>query len=219
MFAAPPEIPAVLHARLPERLRRYGRPSSWLDAKRPGVQMHSFLEGPAFDRNGGLFLADIAHGRILRLTPESAWSVISEYDGWPTGLKMRGDGVLFVADNRLGILRLDPGSHQPVAACTGDRSGLFAGVNDLTLAPNGDLYFTDQGASDLIRPTGRIFRLRPDGQLNLVVEGLPGPNGLVLTPAGDALYVAVTQANAVWRVALRHDGTAGRTGLFVQLSG
>jgi hypothetical protein len=35
----------------------------------------------------------------------------------------------------------------------------FKGLNDLHFAMNGDLYFTDQGQTGCIDPTGRVFAL------------------------------------------------------------
>ena len=56
----------------------------------------------------------------------------------------------------------------------------FKGVNDLVFASNGDLYFTDQGQTGLHDPTGRLFRLRQSGKLELVLDGIPSPNGMQL---------------------------------------
>ena len=56
----------------------------------------------------------------------------------------------------------------------------FQGVNDLVFVRNGDLYFTDQGMSGLHNPTGRVLRLRAHGALDLVLDLIPSPNGLVL---------------------------------------
>ncbi len=95
----------------------------------------------------------------------------------------------------------------------------FKGLNDLHFAQNGDLYFTDQGESGLHDPTGRLWRLRHSGRLDLLLHNVPSPNGLVLTPDETILYLAVTRGNAVWRVPLHPDGSIGRVGIFIQLSG
>jgi len=42
------------------------------------------LEGPAFDREGNLYMVDIPYGRILRMSPRGDFDVAAEYDGWPT---------------------------------------------------------------------------------------------------------------------------------------
>src|SRR3546814_5229254 len=65
MYAVPKEIPTRLFARLPEELRLRDRSSGWAFGKESGA-MHSFLEGPSFDREGNLYLVDIPYGRIDR---------------------------------------------------------------------------------------------------------------------------------------------------------
>ena len=71
------------------------------------------------------------------------------------------------------------------------------GLSDLTFASNGDLYFTDQGQSALQDPSGRVYRLRTSGELDLLFDGLEGPNGLVLNKHETTLYVSVTRANRI----------------------
>lgn len=220
MFNAPPEQATEVFASLPDSLRVAERPSRWAVARHADAAMHSFLEGPSFDRAGNLYTVDIAHGRILRISPKGEFSLVAQYDGEPNGLKIHRDGTLYIADHRHGILRLRPGGATPEPVCKGPADGgSFLGVNDLFFARNGDLYFTDQGFSDLVQPTGRVFRLRAGGALELLLSGLPSPNGLVLTADEKALLVAVTKANAVWRVPLYPDGALGRVGLFIQMSG
>src|SRR6516164_437679 len=70
-----------------------------------------------------------------------------------------------------------------------------------------------------IHRDGRLYRLRVGGRLELLLDNVPTPNGLVLTPNKEILYLAVTRNNAVWRVPLLPDGNLGRVGIFIQLSG
>jgi gluconolactonase len=96
----------------------------------------------------------------------------------------------------------------------------FRGCNDLCVAKNGDLYFTDQAQSSLADAYGKVFRLRADtGRLEVVLDKIPSPNGLVLNKAENALYLAVTRANAIWKINFNADGSTGKVGLFIQLSG
>jgi gluconolactonase len=101
------------------------------------------------------------------------------------------------------------------------RAGLerFKAVNDLFFAANGDMYFTDQGLSGWQDPSGRLFRLRAGGALDCVLDGIPSPNGLVMNLDESIVFVAVTRANAIWRVPMMKDGTATKVGTFIQLSG
>lgn len=95
----------------------------------------------------------------------------------------------------------------------------FKGPNDLIVDSKGDIYFTDQGQTGMTDPTGRVYRLRKDGQLQPLVENGASPNGLVLSPNERFLYVAMTRANQVWRLPLHADGTTSKVGVFFQSFG
>jgi gluconolactonase len=219
VFAPPPVIPAEVFTAVPEDFRKKGARSAWTDANKRGETVHSFLEGPTFDRAGNLYVTDIPFGRIFRISPKGAWELVIEYDGEPNGLVLHADGRMLIADYRNGILQLDVtrGTVEPVIQRS--RGEHFRGCNDLTFDSKGNLYFTDQGQTGLHDPSGRVYRLRTDGRLDCLLSNVPSPNGLVLNKAESILYLAVTRANAVWRVPLMLDGTVSKVGVFVQLSG
>lgn len=218
MYEAPPRITADVFARVPDSLRRPGA-SAWARRQRPGIDTDCFLEGPSFDRDGTLWLVDVAWGRILKVSPEGNFSVAAEYDGAPNGLKIHRDGTIYIADFHRGILRLDPGSGTVTPLHEGFEGKPFHGCNDLVFASNGDLYFTDQGWSGLHDPFGRLFRIPAGGGLDLVMGGIPSPNGLVLDLTERAILLNVTRANAVWRVPLDAVSGISKVGTFIQLSG
>jgi gluconolactonase len=219
MFAVPPDVQTEVFTRLPDRFRDPARHSPWTLARGAGP-MHSFLEGPSFDRDGNLYVVDLAHGRIFRISRAGEWHLFAEYDGEPNGLKIHRDGRIFVADARHGILCFDPATGARETVLAEYEGARLSGPNDLVFADNGDLYFTDPGGSGQFNLTGRVFRIRADGGVDLLMHSLPYPNGLVLTPPQDALLVALTGSNQVARLAL-HTGTAGihRWRTFVHLSG
>jgi len=219
-FAPPREIVAREFTRMPKRFRRDGKRTEWADYNRGGQAVGCFLEGPCFDRAGNLHVVDIPFGRIFSISSAGAWSLIAEYDGWPNGMKLHPDGRRFViADYKRGIMALDPGSGRVTPLVETYRSEGFKGPNDLHVAPNGDLYFTDQGQTGLHDPTGRVYRLSARGRLDCLIDTVPSPNGLVLNKAGSQLLVAVTRANAIWRLPLMADGGVSKVGIFIQLSG
>jgi gluconolactonase len=116
------------------------------------------------------------------------------------------------------LMMLDPRNGQVSSVLERRWSESFKGVNDLVFAGNDDIYFTDQGQTGLHDPTGRVYRLRTNGTLDLIVGNVPSPNGLVLNGAEHILYVAATRGNSIWRIPLMPDGTASKVGIFVQLS-
>lgn len=212
-FTPPQIIEARVLTRMPDPLRLPQR-SAWADANKPGQIADSFLEGPTFDRDGNLYLTDIPHGRLFRITPELQWQLVGDTGGWPNGIALHRDGSLWIADYRRGILRMTPG-HSDVEVVLGHRnSESFKGVNDLTFDAQGNLYFTDQGQTGLHDPSGRVYRLRPSGQLDLLLSNVPSPNGIVIDPPGRFLFVAATRGNAVWRMPLLPDGSVSKAGAF-----
>lgn len=209
-------ITTEVHALLPDVLRRTEH-SAWSRA-RGGGPLHSFLEGPAFDRDGNLYCVDVCHGRIFRVSTNGEWDVFAQYDGTPNGLAVHRDGRLFVADAQLGLLVFDSASGRRLERIEGMGSSRFRGLNDLCFASDGTLLFTDPGTSALEDPHGRVFCMAPGGRIELLLDRLPFPNGLALTPDQDHFLLASTRSQQVLR-ARWNDGRLFNLGVFVSLSG
>jgi gluconolactonase len=217
----PPEIlQAEVWTTLPDRFRIRDTSPDWAAANKPGRMIDSFLEGPSFDRDGNLWVTDIPYGRVFRISPAGVWDLVAQYEGWPNGLKIHRDGRIFIADYKRGILELDPVRGTVAPVVTHRHSEHFRGCNDLVFDSEGRLYFTDQGQSGLHMPNGRVYRYDLDAdRLDLLLDTGPSPNGLVPNASGDALYLAMTRGNAIWRLPLMADGTVSKVGVFVHLSG
>jgi gluconolactonase len=205
MYAAPAELRTTIFAHVPDT---------------------RLLEGPSFDRHGNLFIVDTPNGQVFRIAPDGQVVRVAKYDGEPSGLKIHQDGRILIADHTRGLLLLDPDTGSVKVLLERAFHEWFKGLNDLVFDRNGVLYFTDQGESDLREATGRLFRWHSGGALECLLDNVPSPNGLVLTPDEEILYLAVTRDNAVWRVPLKplaHLGVGrlgiGRVGIWIQLSG
>ena len=206
MYGAPPVIATEVFARYPEQL-----------LVRP--RHKSLLEGPSFDRAGNLFCVNVRHGQILKVSPGGEFSVAVQYEGEPNGLKIHRDGRIFVADHAMGVVTVDPAAGTVSPFIPAPPGGQFRGLNDLVFDAGGNLYFTDQGETGLHDQTGRLWRCKVDGALELLLDCIPSPNGLIPAPDERIIYLAVTRANAIWRVPIRHNATPGRVGTFIQMSG
>jgi gluconolactonase len=212
-FTPPQVIEARALTRLPDSFRRKRR-TEWCDANKPGHEIDSFLEGPSFDRAGNLYVTDIPYGRIFRVSPLLEWALVTEYDGWPNGMAFHRDGSLWITDYRRGLLRHSREGGNPDTILGHRNSESFKGLNDLTFDRDGNCYFTDQGQTGMHDPSGRVYRLRTTGQLDLLIAGIPSPNGIALDTSGKVLFVAVTRANQVWRGPLLGDGSITKVGAF-----
>jgi gluconolactonase len=219
MFAAPPAVTAEVFAEIPDKYRKRDAPSHWIDVQFPGQEIPSFLEGPCFDAAGDLWVVDIPWGRLFRIKPGGVVTLEMEYEGHPNGLKFMADGRALIADGQNGLMVFDPAKNTVEPYVTRDLLEPFLGLNDLTVASNGDVWFTDMGLSGLQNPNGRLYRLTLGGRLDCMLDRLPSPNGLVLNNAETVLYLACTRANAVWKCPIMPDGSLRKVGVFVQLSG
>lgn len=217
-FAPPPRVETTLFSRLPDRFRDLRR-TAWSDANRAGKPVDSFLEGPVFDRDGQLYVTDIPFGRIFRVSPQGEWQPVAEYDGWPNGMKIAPDGRFVITDYKRGLMLLDPASGAVTPLLETARSESFKGVNDLCFSAAGDIYFTDQGQTGLQDPTGRVWRLEPNGRLTCLIDTIPSPNGIVLAADESHLLVAVTRANQIWRLPLHADGSVTKASIFCHMHG
>jgi gluconolactonase len=214
-FLNPPAVRETeVFATMPEKFRRRGVRTAWADANRGGAETDSFLEGPVCDARGNLFVTDIPYGRIFRIDAAGSWDLVAEFDGEPNGMKLLSDGELLITDYKNGLVALEIASGKVRPFLERRNSERFKGVNDLVFDSRGNLYFTDQGQTGMHDPTGRVYRLAPDGKLDALITNAPSPNGIVLSPDEKVLFVAMTRGNSVWRVPLLADGSVSKVGQF-----
>ncbi len=175
-----------------------------------------FPEGPAFDRDGNLFVVNVETGDISRISPEGQVNTFINTGGAPNGAKFHPSGDLFVADRKKGIIAVSPDRKTRVIADL-YQGKAFNGPNDLIFDSRGNLYFTDPHGSSAENPFGCLYRLSTAGQLVCLASGLAFPNGLVLSRDERYLFVADTRKNRILRYVL--EPPPFRSYVFSQLSG
>jgi len=173
-----------------------------------------YSEGPIW-RDGEVFFCS---GGLLRVNRDR--SVRRHLGLSPAGLCLKVDGSILIADNQTpGLLELSPQGKLTVLADSHDGQKL-ASLNDLTIDGAGNVYWTDPQHSSRENPTGRIFRLRPDGRLDRIADNLAFPNGLEVDPTNRYLYVIESQTAKVLRYDLpRDDQPLGPATVFHALGG
>ncbi len=218
MIKDPGTITAERFAQLPPHMHYTGEPTAWVKVTRPGQRLHSFLEGACFDRTGYLWVVDVPYGRIFRIDPAGNWSFAFSYDGEPHSIKPWRRGTFAIVDYKRGLLSFTPDSGALETLKDGYMGQPFRGLSDLAVASDWDIWMTDPGRTSLSDPTGRVFRYS-DSKLDLVLNNVPYPNGIALSPDGKFVYVAATRANAVWRMLAVSPENPPMVGTYVQLSG
>jgi len=160
-------------------------------------------EDVAVDREGRL-LAGLEDGRIVRLASDgSALETLANTGGRPIGIEVAPDGSVVICDTRRGLLRLAPEARS-LELLLDARAHDLRLCNNAAIAGDGTIYFSDSSRrfdlehwrADLIEHsgTGRLFKLSPDGKLELLLSGLQFANGVAL--AADESFVAVAETGA-----------------------
>lgn len=175
----------------------------------------------------GYIYAGYEDGRVMRFAPDgSDPALLADTGGRPLGLEFAPDGRLIVCDGHKGLLRISMDGAIEVLATAAD--GIpFGFANDLDIAADGTIYFSD--ASDKYGPAmqarddvlehggrGRLLSFDPaTGETTVLLDGLQFANGVALAPDGDSVLVAQTGSYDVLRYWLNGE-RAGMHEVFIE---
>ena len=160
-----------------------------------------FCEGPAFDRDGNLYIVSWESSQILRVTPKRKISEVHRTGGIPAGLAFHPDGSLWIADegeDLHGLLRLGADGEQTIMSSSYEGEPLN-GANDLVFDRFGTCYFSDPWGSGPDNPVGAFYRRFSDGRLERIDSGLKFPNGVALNADETSVYLAETYEHRILR--------------------
>ncbi|TDC54260.1 gluconolactonase [Actinomadura sp. KC345] len=151
-----------------------------------------YLEGARW-HDGELWFSDIPQGKVYRLPPSGAPTVVAAVDAKPSGLGFGPDGTpLVVTQADSSLRRITPDGGTEIIASL---SGVAVAANDMWVDETGRAYITQIGF-DLFNgaaPEGApMIVVSPDGEVEVAGKDLVCPNGVGLSPDGGTLYVAET---------------------------
>ncbi len=169
-----------------------------------------WCEGPVWvgGEDGYLLFSDVPGNAIYCWDGKqtTAFKAPSGYQGFPipdtlresgsNGLALGRGGLLLADSGTRALTRLDLATRERTVIVDRFQGKRFNSPNDMVVARNGDIYFTDppfglvgvrESPMRELPYTG-VFRLTPDNQLHLVTDKL-SPNGVALSPDNRTLYV------------------------------
>jgi sugar lactone lactonase YvrE len=169
-------------------------------------------EDVAFDATGRIY-AGLDDGRIIRLAGDgtNAESFANTH-GRPLGLAFDQAGNLIVADAIKGLLSIARDGSVTVLTTEADGEA-FGCTNDLDVAADGTIYFTDasskfpltQFTDDILEhgPNGRFLAYAPRSKTTrTILSHLAFANGVAVSPDQSFILVVETGKYRVHRVAL-----------------
>ena len=161
-------------------------------SKEPGL-----YEGAVWIKDA-LYFSDFTFGpgfpsRVRKLDASGKVSTVIE-DSGSNGLAVDANGDLVAATHKYKALsRYVIGNGKRTAIAETYQGKVFNSPNDMVIAADGTIYFTDpdyqKSAAPGGQPSTNVYRVGTDGKVSVVEAGLYNPNGIALSPAGDVLYV------------------------------
>jgi gluconolactonase len=167
-----------------------------------------FAEGPVWCPDGTVVVTAVAAGALYRVRPERQQTEkIAVTRGGPNGAALAADGSILVAQNGGIDFSNLPGIFGDLPACEPVTPGLqratpngnvtyladtgMHGPNDVAVAPNGELFFTDPGHYPPPEhdDVGRVLVYEGNGRLRTFASGFHYCNGIAFEPDGTLVVV------------------------------
>ena len=166
-------------------------------AIKPSRSEPGLYEGPVWIKDA-LYFSDFSFSegfpsRVRRFSPDGTVSTALE-DAGSNGLAVDANGALVAATHKYKAMsRYDIATGKRADVATRYQGQVFNSPNDIAIAADGTIYFTDPDYQKAAAPGGQpvtgIYRIAPDGAVSLVDGTRKNPNGIALSLNGDTLYV------------------------------
>lgn len=185
-------------------------------------------EGPIGLPDGSLIFTETQANRITRIDKDTnQTSTFLESTNGSNGLGFDAKGRLISVQTVPGQTRI--GAIYPksaVATLTDNYEGKpYGRPNDLVVAQNGGVYFSEPGPSAAPgQPpptpplTPAVYYVSPAGRVSRVAEGIERPNGVMLSRDEKTLYVNNTNGEYVLAFDVKADGALGTRRNFAKYS-
>lgn len=188
---------------------------------------YRFTEGPIADSTGNVYFTDQPNNTIVRWSAQTGeCSIFLAEAGRANGLYFDKKGQLIAcADGVNQLWSIDQHGNHSVLVDKVDGK-LLNGPNDVWVAPNGGIYFTDplykrdywERNPEMQQKGQHVYYLTPDRtQVRPVETSLLQPNGIVGSPDGKQLYVADIGAGKTWMYTINKDGSLSKKTLFTEM--
>ena len=154
---------------------------------------YAFTEGPSSDGNGGFYFTDIPNTAIHHVDADGEVTRFTDQSGHANGLWVIGDGGMLACQMDGRVVRYDLATGESTVLADKYNDARFNAPNDIVPDREGGFYFTDplyRAPKPLPQGDQSVYHVDAGGKVTRVVDALPAPNGIGMSPDGSRLYVA-----------------------------
>lgn len=182
-------------------MARVAAPGAEVELLASGFQ---FVEGPAWNPRGFWVFSDVNSDTLFKITPAGKTEMIRRPTSHANGNAYDGEGRLVSCEagqTRRVARKLPDGIFDTLAdRYEGKR---LNSPNDLAIKSDGSIYFTDPtygtAPEGLELAFRGLYRLFPDGNIELLDNTWTQPNGICFSPDEKTLYVNDSQQGVIFR--------------------
>ncbi|MDE1157295.1 MAG: SMP-30/gluconolactonase/LRE family protein [Neorhizobium sp.] len=191
---------------------KYRISSSTLEQVATGAR---WLEGPVWFGDGRyLLVSDIPNNRIMRFDEANGtWSVYRENANYTNGHTRDRQGRLISCEHLTRRVTRTEYDGSITVLADSYKGKKLNSPNDIVCKSDGSIWFTDppfgiggewEGEKATPELPHSVYRISPEGKLDLVTDELKGPNGLAFSPDEKKLYIVEGRA-APYRIIWSYD--------------
>ncbi len=179
-----------------------------------------FVEAPRVAADDTLYFSDLIGGGYFRQAPGGDAVCLLEGRRWIGGSVLNADGTILVSGEG-GIVRIDPGAGTASPILTELGGSAFDAVNDMEPDDEGGIYAGSVDFSAILGrgeqgSPGTLFRLDPDGTVEVVRSGVAVSNGIGFSPDRSVFYHSESTVG-VWAYEYGRGGRPRNPVLFAEL--
>ena len=186
-----------------------------------------FTEGPVWYGNSLLF-SDIPNNRIVRwkaLPNGPELTTFRTPSGNSNGLTLDRSGRLIACEHSARRVTRTETDGTITTLAERHQGKRLNSPNDVVVRSDGSVYFTDPpyGLTGLTAwkelPFNGVYRLAPDGELELLVDDFVRPNGLAFSPDELVLYVNDTARGHIRAFDIAAEGQIANNRVLIDMAG
>jgi gluconolactonase len=182
---------------------------------------YAFTEGPAVDSEGNVYFSDIPNKKIHKIDTSGKVTVFRENSNLANGLMVNAKGEVVACEMEGAIVALSPDGKDRRVITDKYDGKRYNAPNDLVIDKAGGVYFTDpEFRAPKPLPQGKtcVYYADAAGKVTRLIDDLPNPNGVLLSPDEKTLYVLPTMQKQQMAYPVESPGKLGPGKVFCELA-